>query len=282
MEFKVHSFGSDYETELRSEHKGIGSFFDSFLNSRVKGEAGFYHHIVKTPTDEIIKQLNARGVDNEINRILEWYDFHTLFLSMSIKMNDPSRWILYWGRFIFDIHGKDISVVSFAPNLEGIRTEVQKNESREINFSLSSEIGSVASNMTNLTGGSTVSPRVLFDKNRGWTLKFETTIEELRGFVTKTKNGVISLQWDIYKNQSSQVPGTNLGATVVVYSTALIAKSRDSKATIKAQFLGEASPISTSIRRRGSIELTTITDFALEPSLDKSMSESKMSNQLEL
>jgi len=39
-----------------------------------------------------------------------------------------------------------------------------------------------------------------------FSVKYDTTVEEVKGFKTRTTNGRINLQWDIYKNKAIQAP----------------------------------------------------------------------------
>ena len=68
-------------------------------------------------------------------------------------------------------------------------------------MSLSAEIGPSAEHKpssmdktieTTISAGAKITPNVAFGKERGWTVKFEGTVEV-------PKNQGINLQWDIYK-----------------------------------------------------------------------------------
>jgi hypothetical protein len=256
-------FGSEKETE--SEGKGLDWMLDPFLQRKTTGQAGFDYEIVRTRPDIIADILNDRQESVEITRILKSYDFHTLFLSMNVKMNDPDSWALSWARFEYEMVGENLGVLAFSPTLDGVKTTIERTGSRELNMSLSAELGPPAA-ATSLIDAK-ISPDISYDKKTGWTVRFDTTVEEVRGFKTRTTNGKINLQWDVYKNKALQVPESNIGVTSGVYATALISSPKDSKPIVNVKVSGETVRKGTSLRSRGMIELASRGMFNIQPTL---------------
>lgn len=257
------SFAFGRQDESPTEGKGIDWLLDSFLERKVTGQAGFDYEIIQTPIDKVVEVISEKYDYNNIKRILQSYTFYTLFLDMNIKIEDPNRWVLNWARFEFDIDGQNISILSFAPNVEGIKTTIEKNESRELNMALSAELGLPAVIPVDVK----ISPEIAYNKKNGWTVKFDTTIEEVKGFKTRTTNGTINLQWDIYKNKAIETPQSNIGETSGVYATALISTSKNSETIVKVKVSGETSGIGNTLRSKGIIEIDSRAKFKLEPTM---------------
>jgi len=254
----MFEFGTNEAAHL--EGKGVDWMLDPFLQKKVTGQAGFDYEIVQTLPEIVTEVLNEKYDHNQISRILQKYSFYTLFLAMNIKMNDPQGWALSWARFEYEMVGDNLAVLSFSPNLEGIKTTIERLGSRELNMSLSAELKPISVDTI-------VSPGISYDKKRGWTVKFDTMIEEVRGFKTRTMDGKINLQWDIYKNKAIQVPDDNMGVTAGVYGTALISSPRHSEPSINVKVSGETVRKGQSIRSRGIIELTSGGMFSIQPTL---------------
>src|SRR5215204_130846 len=262
MRFMKFDFGTKEESS--TEGKGIDWMLDPFLQKKVTGQAGFDYEVVKARPDIVAEVLNEKYDYDDVSRVLQSHQFQNLFLGMNIKMNDPDTWALSWGRFEFEIGGSNVSVLSFAPNLEGIKTIIEKNGSRDLNLSLTGEIGMpVISGI----GDSKITPGVTYNKKNGWTVKFDDTVEEVKGFKIRTINGTINLQWDIYKNKAVTIPESNIGETAQVYATALISTPKDSKIAINVKVSGETSHIGASVRSRGIIELASRATFNVQPTL---------------
>jgi hypothetical protein len=208
MRSKNFEFGA--REEFSTEGKGIDWMLDTFLQRKVTGQAGFDYEIVKARPEMVVEVLNEKYNYDDVNRVLQSYRFYNLFLGMNIKMHDPDTWALSWARFEFEIDGPDVSVLSYAPNVEGIKATIERNGSRDLNLSLTGEIGISA--MGGM-GDSKISPGVTYDRKNGWTVKFDDTVEEVKGFKMRTVDGTINLQWDIYKNKAVKVPQGNIGET---------------------------------------------------------------------
>jgi hypothetical protein len=237
---------------------------DPFLQKKVTGQAGIDYEIVQTRPDMVVEVLDEKYEYNDVAKILQSHAFHTLFLSMSVKMHDPDTWVLSWARFEFEIDGYNASVLSFAPNVDGVKTIIEKNGSREFNMGLSAELGLPVSPAP---VDVKISSDITYNKKNGWTVKFDATVEEVKGFKTRTANGAINLQWDIYKNNAIQVPQSNIGTTSGVYATALIGSPKGSDTIVNVKVSGETVRKGTSIRGRGVIELNSVCKFMLEPTL---------------
>jgi len=189
------------------------------------------------------------------------YNHHSSSLIYPTLRHEPSAWSLSWTRFEFELEGSDAAVLSYAPNVNGIKAEIEKNGSRKLNISLSSELG------PSLALDAKLSPSVTYDRNNGWGIKYEKTIEEIKGFKTRAANGKILLQWDIYENKSMAIPESNLGITSGVYASALISIAKHSKATIGVKVSGETVPKGFAKWRHGAIELTSGAQFDVVPTL---------------
>jgi hypothetical protein len=259
MKSLVFDFGTNMET--KTEGKGIDWMLDHFVQKKVTGQAGFDYEIVRTRPDIVVELLNEKYEDVDAKRILQSYEFHTLFLNMSIKINEPNIWTLSWARFEFEIDESDASVLSFAPNVDGVKTTIEKNGSRELNLSLTGEID------LPIGIGSKITPDISYDKKNGWTVKFDATVEEVKGFKQRTTNGRVNLQWDIYKNKAIQVPESNLGVTSGAYATSLISTPKGSDSNMNVKVSGETLRRGTSVRSHGIIELASRAMFSIEPTL---------------
>src|SRR2546422_4312413 len=104
-------FGSN--EEAHAEGKGIDWMLDPFLQKKVTGQAGFDLEIMQTRPNVVAEVLNDRYEYKDVSRILQSYEFNTLFLNMNVRMNDPDSWALSWARFEFEIVGPNPSVLSF-------------------------------------------------------------------------------------------------------------------------------------------------------------------------
>jgi len=252
-------FGDDKENQL--EGKGIDWILDPFLQKKVTGQAGFDYEIVHTLPDIVIALLNEKYNYTDVTRILQSYDFYTLFLCMNVKINEPGIWALNWARFEFEINESSASVLSFAPNVDGVKATIEKNGSRELNLSLTGELG------VPLIPGTKINQNIIYDKRNGWTVKFDTTVEEVKGFKMRTTNGKINLQWDIYNNKAIKIPGGNLGETSGAYANALIGVPKRSDTIVNVKIAGETLRTGIAIRSHGIIELGTRATFKIEPTL---------------
>ena len=247
---------------VQSEGKGADWLFDRILQKTIAGQAGFDYEIIKTSPDIVAELLSTKYSYDKFEMVFKSYTFYTLFLSMSIKMSDPAKWILSWARFEFELNGQ-VSVISFTPNVDGIKTTIEKNGSRELNLSLSAELGLPETNPLDLK----LSPEITYNKNRGWKVKYNTMVEEVKGFKTRTTTGKINLQWDIYNNKAIQIPESNIGKTSGIYATALISTPKNSEGSINVKVSGTALSKGLSIMNHGLIELASINTFNIEPTL---------------
>lgn len=148
MRSLAFDFGTDKETKIGG--KGIDWMLDRFLQKK--------------------ELLNEKYEYTDARRILQSYVFHTLFLNMNIKIIEPNIWSLSWARFEFEIDESNASVLSFAPNVDGVKTAIEKNGSRELNLSLTGVIDLPGST------GSKISSNISYDKKNGWTVKFDATV----------------------------------------------------------------------------------------------------------
>src|SRR5687768_947328 len=164
-------FGNKGEELSIEKEKGIDWMLDPFLQKKVRGQAGFDYEIVQTRTDIIAEVLNEKYGYDDITRLLQLYKFYTIFLHMNVKMYDPGSWSLSWARFEFELDGIDISVLSFAPNTEGIKTTIEKNGSRDLNLSLSGELNNPLSlDPSDIK----ISSEISYNNKKGWKVNFDS------------------------------------------------------------------------------------------------------------
>jgi hypothetical protein len=254
-------FGSEQESSL--EGKGIDWLLDPFLQKKVTGQAGFDYEIVRTRSDLVTEVLSKKYRYTDPARVFKLYDFYTLFLSMNVKMDKPATWDLRWARFEYEIYESNTSVLSFAPEVDGIKTTIEKNGSREFNMSLSAEIG------PSLPDGSDpkINANVGYGNKKGWNVKYDARVEEVRGFKQRTTNGRVNLQWDIYKNKATEIPGSSIGETSGIYASALVSIPKGSRTTVNVKVSGETLRKGIAIRSHGIIELATRSTFNLQPTV---------------
>jgi hypothetical protein len=270
----LKSIRYQFGTNDPEQGKGPGRLFDGLLHKKIVGEAGVDYDIKKTPLSLMVESLARKYEQEQVEDILKKFEFLTMFLGMSVKINNPGEWILKWARFGFEFAGDGIAILSSAPDFEGVKTTIERNGSRDVNLSLAAEFGpSMTQKTTDLNKsdeltvvpGVKISPGITYDRKDGWIVKYEKKIDEVKGFKSRLRNGNLKVTWDIYRNPAIEIPCNNIGDTAVAYGSALIVKPRSSDAMVIADVSGEAVSLSTRLRREGLIELASIAQFSLEP-----------------
>ena len=237
---------------------------DSLLSPPVTGRAKLDYDVVNTPDQNVSKILDTMVTEDDRNKFMNSNEFYTLFLGMNVTMDDPATWKLKWARFIFDINGDNVGILLYSPNDQGIKAEIEKTGSREFNLSLSAEIGPPMSQGTKIT------PGVSYDKKNGWTVKYDNTIAEVKGFKSRGAGDKVNLEWDMYRDEAAEVPESSIGFTTSVYGTALVSNTNGAeKSNVGITIDGSTKRIQHARLRRneGTIQKTFIDNFKVEPTI---------------
>jgi hypothetical protein len=200
----------------------------------VKGQAYVCYRIIRTPLEELYG--NSVNVSDLYDARYK-YDFFTVFLNLTIMMEEPMRTYLNFARFIFTLD-EPAEVLKIAPSEQGIEGWIKESGERSISITPYLDIGpglrmTKASSQDNnntekpyssdtnikFIAGVNAGIGGVLDARNGWTFEFPYTLKTITGSMLDKQK----IAWEIYGQHSDRVTETKMGKMISI-KTAMIIK----------------------------------------------------------